>query len=194
MFDRYKKSFPAKLSLYVISFITILSFVLVGVFYHYSTETLSQEAEDKIESMAAQANLRVSALLSKVEKIPENLGWMIVEYVEEPDSLFGITRRIVKDNPEIFGCAIAFEPYYFPEKGQYFAPYSFMVEDSVKTIQVGNEDYNYFEKGWYNGAREHRYWSKPYWDVGDPDVITTSYAVPIHGEKNELIGILSVDL
>ena len=49
MFDRYKKSFPAKLSLYVISFITILSFVLVGVFYHYSTETLSQEAEDKIE-------------------------------------------------------------------------------------------------------------------------------------------------
>ena len=101
IFDRYKKSFPAKLSLYVISVITILSFVLVGVFYHYSTETLSQEAEDKIESMAAQANLRVSALLSKVEKIPENLGWMIVEYVKEPDSLFGITRRIVKDNPEI---------------------------------------------------------------------------------------------
>ena len=88
IFDRYKKSFPAKLSLYVISVITILSFVLVGVFYHYSTETLSQEAEDKIESMAAQANLRVSALLSKVEKIPENLGWMIVEYVKEPDSLF----------------------------------------------------------------------------------------------------------
>ena len=47
--------------------------------------------------MAAQANLRVSALLSKVEKIPENLGWMIVEYVKEPDSLFSITRRIVKD-------------------------------------------------------------------------------------------------
>ena len=84
IFDRYIKSFPAKLSLYVISSITILSFVLVGVFYHYSTETLSQEAEDKIESMAAQANLRVSALLSKVEKIPENLGWMIVEYVKEP--------------------------------------------------------------------------------------------------------------
>lgn len=194
IFDRYKKSFPAKLSLYVISFITILSFVLVGVFYHYSTETLSQEAEDKIESMAAQANLRVSALLSKVEKIPENLGWMIVEYVKEPDSLFGITRRIVKDNPEIFGCAIAFEPYYFPEKGHYFAPYSYMVGDSVKTIQVGSEDYNYFEKGWYKGAREHRYWSKPYRDAGDPDVITTSYAVPVHGEKHELIGILSVDL
>ena len=194
IFDRYKKSFPAKLSLYVISVITILSFVLVGVFYHYSTETLSQEAEDKIESMAAQANLRVSALLSKVEKIPENLGWMIVEYVKEPDSLFSITRRIVKDNPEIFGCVIAFEPYYFPEKGHYFAPYSYMVGDSVKTIQVGGKDYNYFEKGWYNGAREHRYWSKPYRDAGDPDVITTSYAVPVHGEKNELIGILSVDL
>lgn len=137
MFGRYKRSFPAKLSLYVISFITLLSFVLVGVFYHYSTETLSQEAEDKIESMADRANLRVSALLSKVEKIPDNLGWMIVEYVKEPDSLFSITRRIVEDNREIFGCAIAFEPYYFPGKGHYFAPYSYMDGDQVKTIQVG---------------------------------------------------------
>ena len=63
IFDRYIKSFPAKLSLYVISFITILSFVLVGVFYHYSTETLSQEAEDKIESMAAQANFTCECVI-----------------------------------------------------------------------------------------------------------------------------------
>lgn len=194
MFGRYKRSFPAKLSLYVISFITLLSFVLVGVFYHYSTETLSQEAEDKIESMADRANLRVSALLSKVEKIPDNLGWMIVEYVKEPDSLFSITRRIVEDNREIFGCAIAFEPYYFPEKGHYFAPYSYMDGDQVKTIQVGGDNYNYFEKGWYKGARKQRYWSKPYRDAGDPDVITTSYAVPVHDEKDKLIAILSVDL
>ena len=194
MFDRYNKSFSAKLSFYVISFITVLSVILFGIFYHYSTKTLSKEAEDKIQTMAELANLNVSSLLSKVEKIPDNLGWMIVEYVKNPDSLFSITRRIVKENAEIFGCAIAFEPYYFPQKGHYFAPYSFMSGDTVKTMQVGSEDYNYFEKGWYKGARQTRYWSKPYRDAGDPDVITTSYAVPIHGKKGELIAILSVDL
>lgn len=194
MFDRYDKSFSAKLSFYVISFITVLSVILFGIFYHYSTKTLSKEAEDKIQTMAELANLNVSSLLSKVEKIPDNLGWMIVEYVKNPDSLFSITRRIVKENAEIFGCAIAFEPYYFPQKGHYFAPYSFMSGDTVKTMQVGSEDYNYFEKGWYKGARQSRYWSKPYRDVGDPDVITTSYAVPIHGKDGELIAILSVDL
>ncbi len=194
MFARYNKSFSAKLSFYVISFITVLSVILFGIFYHYSTKTLSKEAEDKIETMAEIANLKVSALLSKVEKIPDNLGWMIMAYVENPDSLFSITRRIVKENEEIFGCAIAFEPYYFPSKGHYFAPYSFMSGDTVKTMQVGSEDYNYFEKGWYKGARETRYWSKPYRDAGDPDVITTSYAVPIHGKDGELIAVLSVDL
>ena len=51
--------------------------------------------------MAEIANLKVSALLSKVEKIPDNLGWMIMAYVENPDSLFSITRRIVKENEEI---------------------------------------------------------------------------------------------
>ena len=194
MFERYNKSFSAKLSFYVISFITVLSAILFGIFYHYSTKTLAKEAEDKIETMAEVANLKVSALLSKVEKIPDNLGWMIVAYVKNPDSLFAITRRIVKENEEIFGCAIAFEPYYFPEKGHYFAPYSFMSGDTVKTMQVGSDDYNYFEKGWYKGARQTRYWSKPYRDAGDPDVITTSYAVPIHGKKGELIAVLSVDL
>lgn len=194
MFDRYNKSFSAKLSFYVISFITVLSVILFGIFYHYSTKTLSQEAEDKIQTMAELANLNVSSLLSKVEKIPDNLGWMIVEYVKNPDSLFAITRRIVEENEEIFGCAIAFEPYYFPRKGHYFAPYSFMSGDTVKTVQVGSEDYNYFEKGWYKGARQTRYWSKPYRDAGDPDVITTSYAVPVHGKNGELIAVLSVDL
>ena len=77
MFARYNKSFSAKLSFYVISFITVLSVILFGIFYHYSTKTLSKEAEDKIETMAEIANLKVSALLSKVEKIPDNLGWMI---------------------------------------------------------------------------------------------------------------------
>lgn len=194
MFERYNKSFSAKLSFYVISFITVLSMILFGIFYHYSTKTLSKEAEDKIETMAEIANLKVSALLSKVEKIPDNLGWMIVAYVEDPDSLFPITRRIVKENEEIFGCAIAFEPFYFPSKGHYFAPYSYMSGDSVRTMQVGGKGYNYFEKGWYKGARETRYWSKPYRDAGDPDVITTSYAVPIHGKDGELIAVLSVDL
>lgn len=194
MFERYNKSFSAKLSFYVISFITVLSMILFGIFYHYSTKTLSKEAEDKIETMAEIANLKVSALLSKVEKIPDNLGWMIVAYVEDPDSLFSITRRIVKENEEIFGCAIAFEPFYFPSKGHYFAPYSYMSGDTVKTMQVGGKGYNYFEKGWYKGARETRYWSKPYRDAGDPDVITTSYAVPIHGKDGELIAVLSVDL
>lgn len=194
MFERYNKSFSAKLSFYVISFITVLSMILFGIFYHYSTKTLSKEAEDKIETMAEIANLKVSALLSKVEKIPDNLGWMIVAYMEDPDSLFPITRRIVKENEEIFGCAIAFEPFYFPSKGHYFAPYSYMSGDSVRTMQVGGKGYNYFEKGWYKGARETRYWSKPYRDAGDPDVITTSYAVPIHGKDGELIAVLSVDL
>ena len=194
MFERYNKSFSAKLSFYVISFVTVLSVILFGIFYHYSTKTLSQEAEDKIQTMAELANLNVSSLLSKVEKIPDNLGWMIVEYVKNPDSLFAITRRIVEENEEIFGCAIAFEPYYFPQKGHYFAPYSYMSGDTVKTMQVGSKDYNYFEKGWYKGARQTRYWSKPYRDAGDPDVITTSYAVPVHGKKGELIAVLSVDL
>lgn len=58
---------------------------------------------------------------------------------------YNITRQIVESNDEIFGCAIAFEPYYFTEKGKYFAPYSYMEGDSVITTEL-DDAYDYYQK------------------------------------------------
>ena len=98
---------------------------------------------------------KVTRLLRTIEKIPENLSWIIPSYVTHADSIYAITRQVVLNNYEIFGCAIAFEPYYFPDKGYYFAPYSYMSGDSVVTTQI------------------------------DPkyDILTSTYSVPLRDPK-----------
>ena len=67
--------------------------------------------------IGGKINLKVTRLLRTIEKIPENLSWIIPSYVIHADSIYAITRQVVLNNYEIFGCAIAFEPYYFPDKG-----------------------------------------------------------------------------
>ena len=45
------------------------------------------------------------------------------------------------------------EPYYFPDKGYYFAPYSYMSGDSVVTTQI-DPKYDYYQKNWYRISKE----------------------------------------
>lgn len=196
MWNRIERSFSAKLSFYVISSIILLSTISFLIFRYHANRSLERNAHEKIQNMAERADLRVTALLNSVEKIPENMQWIITDYINIPDSLFNITRKIVQNNTEIFGCAIAFEPYYFKSKGHYFAPYSYMKGDSVVTTQVGSDQYNYFQKNWYRLAREQGIsrWSKPYHDVGDDHVITSSYSVPFRDKNKNIIGVFAVDL
>lgn len=102
--------------------------------------------------------------------------------------LFGITRRIVKDNPR-FLVVIALNLTIF-RKRTLFSPYSYMVE--IREDHSSSEDYNYFEKGWYKGARNTDTGVSPI-GMRRSDVITTSYAVPVHG-KEWTNWYLSVDL
>ena len=126
MFLRFTHSFAAKLNVYILSFLIALFIAGFGTFYHISSQYIEKQTYQKISTQADEINFRVSRLMETIEKIPENLGWLLPTYVNHPDSIFNITRQVVKNNDEIFGCAIAFEPNYFPTKGNHFAPYSYM--------------------------------------------------------------------
>ncbi|MFR7823362.1 MAG: hypothetical protein ACLU30_09375 [Odoribacter splanchnicus] len=145
MFKQINHSFAAKLNIYLISSAFLLWGIGFCLFYHYSSRAIEHQAYLKIDESAEKINLKVTRLLRTIEKIPENLSWIIPSYVTHADSIYAITRQVVLNNYEIFGCAIAFEPYYFPDKGYYFAPYSYMSGDSVVTTQI-DPKYDYYQK------------------------------------------------
>lgn len=195
MFKKIKHSFSARLSFYITLFVMLLFSVGFSAFFHYSSQSLERNTYEKVSQIATNADLRVATLLNAVQKIPDNMQWIITAY-SCPDSLFAITRKIVTNNPEVFGCAIAFEPNHFKSEGYYFAPYSYMKDDSVVTKQIGSDEYNYFQKNWYKIAKEKGIsrWSKPYKDMGGADTLISTYSVPIRDLDNNIIGIFSIDL
>ena len=172
MLKQNNHSFPAKLKINLISSELLLWVIGFCLFYHYSSRAIEHQAYLKIDESA---------------EIPS--------YVTHADSIYAITRQVVLNNYEIFGCAIAFEPYYFPDKGYYFAPYSYMSGDSVVTTQI-DPKYDYYQKNWYRISKERNVsrWSRPYHELSSNDILTSTYSVPLRDPQNNVIGIFSVDL
>jgi methyl-accepting chemotaxis protein/sigma-B regulation protein RsbU (phosphoserine phosphatase) len=110
---------------------------------------------------------------------------------------------MVETNPYVAGCAIAFEPYYYQEHGQYFMAYVHHVnKDKLETVSseiIQAETFGsvpYPEQIWYSKPVET---GRPCWinplknDQAEGEAIIT-FSLPIYAQGGKVIGVLAVDL
>jgi sigma-B regulation protein RsbU (phosphoserine phosphatase) len=115
--------------------------------------------------------------------------------------MFVYSKQILENNPELNGCSISFEPYYFKEKGQYFSAFSLNENDTIMTTQEGSSQYQYFYFDWYQQAklRQAPCWTEPFNDDNPGNSLVasetiTSYCKPLYDRKGTFVGVMSVDL
>ncbi|MFR5759012.1 MAG: hypothetical protein ACLUE2_14560 [Bacteroides cellulosilyticus] len=78
------------------------------------------------------------------------MEWLVRDRLGNPDSLYAVTRMMMRTNPHVIGSCVAFEPGFYAEKGELFAPYSYLTEEGeVKDRNLGYAAYNYHAKEWY---------------------------------------------
>lgn len=195
-----RRSLSARLSFWVVSCVMLLFVMALGILFHYSRVAVRDEAMEKASQMLEGTLLYVEGTLHDVEVASDNMKWLVEQHIDTPDSMFMFSRKILENNPNLYGCSIAFEPYYYQEKGQFFSAYSNNDGDTIQTEQEGNEQYEYYYMDWYLIAK---LLNKPYWvepfrdeDVGgiQVDEYVTSFCQPIHDQEDHIVGILSVDL
>ncbi|NCP09994.1 serine/threonine protein phosphatase, partial [bacterium] len=98
--------------------------------------------------------------------------------------------------PEIYGAAIAFEPYAYSPNAKDFAPYFFKQDGKLQFTYI---PYDYFGWDWYQIARELKkpVWTEPYFDEGAGGIIMATFSVPfykrIEGER-VLTGVVTADI
>ena len=191
-----RRSFSARLSFFILLCATLVFAVVFGIFYLFSSRTMEQNAQTASENMLQIINLQIESALRRIEAVPDNLNWTIVNEQIVPDSLYGITRNVLRNNPDIYGSAIAFEPYYFKEKGYYFSPYSYRDGDTIRSLQLGNKDYDYFDWEWYREPKSlgQPRWSEPYYDEGGGQKIMCTYSSPIYDRQGQMIGVFTSDI
>ncbi|MEG0500322.1 MAG: IcfG-like protein, partial [Rikenellaceae bacterium] len=104
------RSFATRMCLYVITFTIVVFLAVMTILYTSGrteiTNNAVQHTHDLLQNMATQIN----GLLVNVEATMQNSVWMIEESLPNPDSMYRIASAIAKDNNNIIGCGIAFEP------------------------------------------------------------------------------------
>jgi len=153
-----------------------------------SAENLSYSTLNKIES-----------IIKAVEKIPQQMALSLNDSNYSKEDLLLLLKKTVKNNPEIYGSTIAFEPYMFDAEALYFAPYFYKKGNDIKLTYIGSESYKYFSWDWYKIPKEkgQSMWSEPYFDEGAGNIIMATYSVPFYRsgkQGKELMGIVTADI
>ena len=113
-----RSSLTRRLSLWIVMFAAAIFIISVGYMFSESREAVRNEAISHATEVLNSTALRVNNILENVEIATRNIDWLVGRHLDAPDSMFVYSRRILVNNPYLDGCSIAFEPYYFKEKGQ----------------------------------------------------------------------------
>lgn len=199
MKEKKQQQLSTRISLWIVLFAGLIFIAALGVFFNESRKAVRLEAIEHASETLDNTVQRVNNILMQVKVATDNTDWLIKRHLDAPDSMFVYSRRILENNPNLNGCSIAFEPYFFKKKGRYFSAYSQNSGDKIETTQEGNDHYQYFSMDWYQMPKllDRPCWTEPFTDY-NPEGISShdmiiSYCKPIK-EDSVFIGTISVDL
>lgn len=194
-----KNTFAFRLSLYVVSAVSLIALIIFTSFYLISRSILLDMAAENAKNITEKNVNKIDAIIGKSAKIPYNLATIIENNRPDKNGLVQILQDIVAKNDEIYGSAIAFEPFSYDENKYFYSPYVYKTNNQIIVSDLNDPDYEYFYQDWYQipAHLQEPVWSEPYYDEGGGNVIMTTYSVPFYkpqdGEK-EFWGIITIDI
>ena len=199
LFSYIHQKLSVRVSLWVVMFAAVIFIAALGFLFYQSREAVRQEAISRAMQILDKTSLRVEGILNRVEVATGMTEWLVQRHPDKADSMFVYSRGMLLNNPDFYNCSIAFEPYYFKDKGLYFSAYSKHNGDSIRTIQGGSENYQYFFADWYlmPTLLGHACWTEPYMDYDAPtntSEMVTSYCQAIKASDGSFIGVINTSL
>ena len=180
----------------VIVIAAILLEVTVAMQYRSATRGIRAEVEHRAQTELDMKDLEIQNVMTAVEVAVANMVWDVEQRLSQPDSLYMVTEKTLLDNEIIMGSAVAFEPYYYPEKGEQYSPYTYRTNGRLEQKQLGTDTYRYHTMEWYTAPMKagRGCWSEPYFDEGGGEIIMSTYSVPIHDATGRNIGVFTADV
>ena len=178
---------------------SLLAVVLFVVLY-FSRQYIQQQAMRNAVESLQQIMDHADRRMHQIENAADSLLPEIEEHIDQPELMFGYSRKLLEEHPDLKGCSISFDPDFYKSQGHYFSAYSYNNGDSILTEQEGNDNYQYYCMDWFLIPRllYHSYWIEPYAELNTSGIVVneimTSYCQPIQGGPDHTVGVLSVDV
>lgn len=196
------RTLSLRISQNVVFAIAILMIVALLLMLFYARRAVKHEALNKAEQTLAVIVHKTDNVLLSVEVAAGNLYSELGNHLGEPGVMDAYCESLLKANPYIEGCAIAFIPHYYKERGQYFMAYVRRA-DSARVEHIGSpvvmpETYGnvpYTRQSWFAKplATGLPCWITPQKSAEAEAVIT--FSIPIYdSQRQQMVGVLGVDV
>lgn len=190
-----------KLSLLVVLTTTTLLVVSLSVMLYYSHNAIKLEALHKADQKLEGTVQHIDNILLSIEQASGNMYFNLLPHLDQPEMMTDFCLEMIKSNPYIAGCAIAFEPYYYKDR-EFFMTYIYRTYNdslefsNVPIIQSDTfGDCPYTQQEWYTTPVKtgKAIWMNPLkgQKIDDPFV---TFSLPIRRTDGYIVGVLAIDL
>ncbi len=128
---------------------TLMVIATLSIQYYIGIKQDEKKCAQIVDRELQIASMKIETYLSTTQQAIDNIDDQIIKNLHSTDSIYIIMKRIVASNKNITGCAIGFIPYYYPDKGYWFEPSAYRQNDTIKTMQAGSKNHDYFNMEWY---------------------------------------------
>ena len=177
----------------------VIFLVVFVVGYLHSRETILRNVEENAQNLARRIAHRIELVLAPVEKVPVSLDVVLKTFDINEGKVIELLHGTLLNNANVFGAAIAFEPYAFNSSRFYFCPYLSRKGNGFQVSNLGGNGYHYFYLDWYQIPKEtgRASWSEPYFDEGGGNILMATFSHPFFQDKegqSRFAGVISADI
>ena len=189
------KSLSAKLSLWVVLFVSILFAATFSLMFYYSRQAVREESLGKAEDYLDKFEIVVGHKLHEKEVVTRQTHWWIEQNLNDTAEIANYIQQILANEPTIIGIAAAFEHGTYPDrKDQDYMIYYHRWRGKIKrNEQFANS--SYVHQQWFEEPKQKdkSMWTEPREDYRTDDEPIITYSIPIH-RNGEVVGVYGVDI
>lgn len=180
------------------SILSIYMLYYAGELAYKEVFKLKIQTENFKDRMSSEVK-RMNTVINSAQKTPNDLATIFEFHNTSEAEIKILLQSILFNNEELFGSAIAFEPYKYHPDSLYYSTYIHRQGDSVALSNLNGPEYDYFYKDWYLIPKtlKRPVWSEPYYDGGGGDMLMSTYSVPFFkfaGNNEQFCGIVTIDV
>ncbi len=194
-----RRSIAARLLLLVILGTGLVLGSSIARNYAAARRLLEQQAYEKAMGLAAGTASRVDGVVACVEKVARGVAREIEQHPPATEAAgLALLGRVVRDNREVYGSALALPPVGQPGAASYRPLYAYRHQGRIVSRRLGGPAYRWDTQSWYAEPRTRHQpvWSEPYFDRGGGEALMVTFSVPLFDRHhaNAVGGVITCDV
>jgi len=187
-----------RLSTKIIASVILLLVVSMALIFRQSSQTLQREAVESAEETLEATTLKVENILRSVEQTTGNIYYDMILHLSDLSRMPTYTREMVKSNPYIYGCAIAYNANLLDNSDRLlFYTHRKSYNSSELVTSDRYSDKPYMDQAWYVDPAKlgQIFWMVPKTDRRNDDVPVMLYCIPIrYATSDQTMCVIAVEV